>query len=124
MNCDREAIFIAPSRCGAINGFYNFPSLFRIGPLRSVEVINLWGFSNCPSLMKVIFESDSHLTRINGFQGFQGCSTIPRILIPSSVEGIDSGAFSRCTSLVEVIFESGSRLKGIDGWGNAVPSIS
>jgi hypothetical protein len=61
----------------------------------------------------VIFESGSHLTRIDGFGQ---CTALARIAIPSSVEIIDRAAFYDCASLTEVIFESGSCLKRIDGF--------
>jgi hypothetical protein len=51
----------------------------------------------------VIFEADSHLKQI---EGFNGCVSLIRMNIPASVKVICNRAFSGCSGLREVIFEA------------------
>jgi hypothetical protein len=89
-------------------------ALCRIEIPSSVEKIKNSGFSRCTSLNEIVFSSESHLNRI---EGFQGCTSLCRIEIPSSVEKIKNSGFPRCTSLNEIVFSSESHLKDIDGFG-------
>jgi hypothetical protein len=63
-------------------------------------------------LTEVLFEPGSHLTQINGFQG---CTSIRRIVIPPSVQSISRRAFSRCLSLRLIEFSGGSQLRDWSG---------
>jgi hypothetical protein len=79
----------------------------------SVENIESRAFCQWESLTRIIFRSDSHLRKIDGFDH---CTSLCRIEIPSSVEVIELYGFFECTSLNEVIFLSESHLKEINGF--------
>jgi hypothetical protein len=70
-----------------------------------MEFIGPSDFFGCSGLKEVIFETNSHLRRIDGFQF---CGSVIGIDIPASIELIDSLAFSGCSGLKDVIFEAGS----------------
>jgi hypothetical protein len=65
-------------------------------------------FSNCRSLKAISFESESKLSRIEGWAFFG--SGLTSIHFPASVEVICESCFSNCTSLASISFESGSKL--------------
>jgi hypothetical protein len=79
----------------------------------SVEDIELKDFFQWGSLKAIIFRSDSHLRKIDGFAQ---CTSLCRIEIPLSVEMIEWNGFYKCTSLNEVIFSSESPLREIHGF--------
>jgi hypothetical protein len=79
----------------------------------SVENIESRDFFQWKSLTGILFRSDSHLKKIDGFQR---CASLCRIEIPSSVEVIEFYGFCECTSLNEVIFSSESHLREIHGF--------
>jgi hypothetical protein len=66
----------------------------------------------CTALAEVIFEWGSYFKEINGFRG---CKSLSRIIIPSSVKGIHFDVFFCCASLTEVIFEMPSHCRAIYG---------
>jgi hypothetical protein len=80
----------------------------------SVENIGLNDFFHWKSLKAIIFRSNSHLRKIDGFRQ---CTSLSRIEVPSSVEVIELSGFRECTSLNEVIFSAESHLREIGGFG-------
>jgi hypothetical protein len=62
-------------------------------------------------LKSIVFESNSHLTRIESNTFYE--SSLQSILIPNNVEIFCLRCFSRCKSLSSIIFESNSHLRRI-----------
>jgi hypothetical protein len=83
----------------------------------SVENIEVNDFFHWGSLKAIIFQSGSHLRKIDGFHR---CTSLCRIEIPSSVEVIGDFGFCECTSLNEVIFSSESHLREMKGFQHCV----
>ena len=118
-----EVTFAADSKLTTIQGgtFINCYGLKTITIPKSVELINRdnsnGAFSGCYALESVIFETGSHLKRIEG-SAFSYCSSLKTITIPQSVEKIQTytnvGAFSGCSALESVIFEPDSKLITVD----------
>jgi hypothetical protein len=98
---------------GILSGFHSCPQLFRIAIPASVEIITLSAFSDCNSLSKVIFPTNSRLKTLGGFHS---CTQLFRIEIPASVEIIDLNAFSNCDSLHGVVFAPGFVVQTIHGF--------
>jgi uncharacterized protein YuzB (UPF0349 family) len=65
-------------------------------------------------LQFMVFESNSHLTRIEPYAFSQ--SSLQSIFIPCNVEILEAACFAHCESLLSITFESNSRLTRI-GWG-------
>ena len=95
----------------------------------SVEVIEPAAFNECTSLVSVIFEKDSRLSKICGgiltdsygiqcnaaLGAFRNCTALTGIDIPAEVRTIEAGAFKNCAALKSVTFESDSQLETIEG---------
>jgi hypothetical protein len=64
------------------------------------------------ALKSIVFESNSHLTRIES-KAFSK-SSLQSILIPRNIEILGSKCFSSCKSLSSITFESNSRLTRIE----------
>lgn len=67
---------------------------------KDVTSIEEYAFSECVSLMSVIFEEDIRLLNISG-GAFRNCG-FTRIEIPEGITKLDSGAFSVCKQLTEI----------------------
>ena len=65
----------------------------------SVEIIGLWAFQNCPSLVNITIPDS--VETIEAY-AFMDCSSLVNIEIPDSVTNIGSGAFMYCSSLTSV----------------------
>ncbi|WP_418409117.1 leucine-rich repeat protein [Alistipes ihumii] len=95
----------------------------------SVEVIEPAVFNECTSLVSVVFEKGSRLSKIGGgfitdsygiqcnaaSGAFRNCTALTGIEIPAEVRTIEAGAFKGCVALKSVTFKSDSRLETIEG---------
>jgi hypothetical protein len=86
--------------------------------LKDAQILRVW-IPNSIVILKgplrfqfIIFESNSHLTRI-GSETFSN-SSLQSILIPNNVELLGSHCFSNCKSLSSITFESNSHLTRIE----------
>jgi hypothetical protein len=78
---------------------------------RNVEIIGWECFSNCKSLSSIIFESNSHLTRIES--GAFSSSSLQSIVIPSTILFIASGAVDH---VLQIGFIDGGSCPEFDRW--------
>jgi hypothetical protein len=65
-------------------------------------------FHGCAQLSEVIFEADSHLREI---AGFDFCPSLSRMVLPPSLQSITPWAFRGCPGPRVVQFPFGSRLR-------------
>jgi hypothetical protein len=79
--------------------------------LSSIEVLCKFCFSKCESLSSIIFESGSHLQRIERLAFYE--SGLISIVIPSSVEILCRSCFEECLSIESITLENDSQLAQI-----------
>jgi hypothetical protein len=101
------------SRCACGSTFFRNVSATSIEICSCVSDIDGYPFRDITSLTQILFESQSHVKRINGFHR---CTSLCRIDLPSSVESIGMDGFFACASLNEVVFLSDSYVRQIDGF--------
>ena len=106
------------------NAFGGCSSLCNITIPANIETINVSAFKGCTQLMQVRFETNSHLSILEGtysensssYSGvFSDCKALKEIQIPASVTEIQACAFKGCTNLSRVTFEQGSNIQIIGG---------
>jgi hypothetical protein len=85
-------------------------SLSRLEIPASVKSIGLSAFFGYSRLNEVLFEANSQLRRIDGFQG---CASLIQIDIPASVEFVESRVFSGCASVQELRMSPGTRIRAV-----------
>jgi hypothetical protein len=78
----------------------------------SVEILCKYCFVGCESLPSIIFESDSHLQRIE--ESAFSNSELQSIIVPEPVEILCKYCFAECQSLSSITFESDSNLQLIE----------
>jgi hypothetical protein len=83
----------------------NFAKSSEIEVARNIEILGLNCFSSCSSFSSIIFESNSHLRRIES-EAFS-YSSLQSMIIPRNVQFIDVSAFIDVT-LSSVSIESGN----------------
>jgi hypothetical protein len=92
---------------------FSFSSLTQIVIPRNVEILSSSCFAFCESLSSIVFESGSHLTRIES-RAFYSCSVLDAIVLPRQVEILAFECFSHCRSLSSIDFEADSVLRRIE----------
>jgi hypothetical protein len=80
---------------------------------RSVEILCKSCFSDCCSIERVIFESESKLRSIAA-SAFSRCSSLQSLTLPGSVESLGSKCFHDCRSLKQLSIEPDSQLTHIE----------
>jgi hypothetical protein len=103
-------------------GYFGKGDRFRIES--SIERICEGCFMWCKSVLSVVFEENSQLSRLED-RAFSG-SGLTSIHLPASVTVISESCFYYCRSLVSITFESGSQLSQLANWafcGSGLTSI-
>jgi hypothetical protein len=88
-------------------------NLVRVVIPRSVRSLEEFCFSDCKSLVSIVFEEGSNLERIG--RDACACTAITEIVIPRSVELLDDWCFYSCNFLTSIWIEGGSHLLRIGG---------
>jgi hypothetical protein len=87
----------------------------------SIEILCKLCFCKCESLSSIIFESGSHLQRIEEYAF--SINGLISIVIPSSIEVLCKSCFYRCISFSSIIFESGSHLQRIEEYAFSMSDL-
>ncbi|MDR1267415.1 MAG: leucine-rich repeat domain-containing protein, partial [Holosporales bacterium] len=95
----------------ALNGWHSHLRFLCIPA--SVEVLRGGCFSNCRSLIHVVFEANSQITRMEG-GAFENCASLESLCIPASVEVLSDRCFSGCRSLFIVGFAANCKITRIE----------